>query len=73
MDKKQLIKWVIPIIARGIAWIGASWLALEASESESLGITIAEAIGAIVLVVASTYTSVKGRKTLLKTKPPIVP
>jgi hypothetical protein len=65
MNKKQLIKWIIPVIGRGIAWIAAAWLSVEAAESEKLGVTIAEALGAIVLVVLSSYTSIKGRKKLL--------
>jgi phosphotransferase system glucose/maltose/N-acetylglucosamine-specific IIC component len=65
VDKKQLIKWLIPIIARGLAWFFAVKLGLAAAQAESEAAAAAQAIGALVLAVVSVYTSVKGRKKLL--------
>jgi len=70
VDKKQLIAWLVPIIARGIAWILAAKLGFTAAESQDLAVQGASALGALVLVGASIYTSVKGRKTLLATPAP---
>ncbi len=36
MDVKQVIAWVVPILARGIAWILAAKLGIEAAEAQDL-------------------------------------
>ena len=64
MDKKQLIKWLIPVLARGLAWILAARLGLEATDAQSHATAAAEAIGALALVGASIYTSIRGRSKL---------
>jgi len=69
MDKKQLMAWLVPIVAHGLAWIFAAWLGLEAAKASDLGMQVANAIGALVLAVVSTYSSVAGRKKLLAQKP----
>lgn len=66
MDYKQVIKWVVPVIARGAAWALAAKLGLDATESQSLGLQIGEAVGALALVGVSIYTSIKGRQKLTK-------
>lgn len=65
MDKKQLIRWFVPIVARGLAWFLAVKLGLEAAQADSEALAAAEALGALALVAVSVYTSVKGRKKLL--------
>ena len=69
MDHRQLIRWLIPVIARGVAWILAAWLGLEASEAQGSALQAAGALGALALVGVSVYTSVKGRKKLLAMPP----
>ena len=71
MDKKQLIRWLIPVIARGLAWVFAAKLGLEAAQAQNEATAAAEALGALVLVGVSVYTSVQGRKKLLGQDPPI--
>ena len=70
MDNSQLIKWLVPIVARGLTWFFAVKLGLEATESSDLGLQIGGAIGALILAGVSIYTSVKGRKKILATPPP---
>jgi len=70
MDHKQLIAWLVPVVARGVAWILAAKLGFEAAESQDLATQIGSAVGALALVAVSIYTSVKGRKKLLATPPP---
>lgn len=70
MDKKQLIRWLVPIIARGLAWFFAVKLGLEAAQAEGEAAAAAEAIAALALVAISIYTSIKGRKKLLTQHPP---
>jgi len=36
MDVKQVIAWLVPILARGIAWILAAKLGIEAAEAQDL-------------------------------------
>ncbi|KPK82785.1 MAG: hypothetical protein AMJ81_09240 [Phycisphaerae bacterium SM23_33] len=69
MDKKQLIRWLIPIIARGLAWFFAMKLGLEATQAQNQATAAAEALGALALVGISIYTSVKGRRKLLAQQP----
>lgn len=71
MDKKQLMAWLIPIVARGIAWILAAKFGMDAIESGVTATGIAEAAGMLALAGVSIYTSVKGRKKLLATEPPV--
>lgn len=73
MDKKQLIRWLIPVVTRGLAWIFAAHLGISAAESQSEAAAAAEALGALALVAVSVYTSVKGRRTLLNQEPPRAP
>lgn len=68
-DNKQTIAWLTAIVGRGIAWILAAKLGLDATESGATGLGIAEALGALVLGGVSIYTSLKGRKKLLATEP----
>jgi len=70
MDKKQVIAWLVPIVARGLAWALSVKLGYEAAQAQSLGLQAAEALGALVLVGISIYTSLKGRKKLLMQPPP---
>ncbi len=70
MDSKQVIAWLVPIVARGIAWILAAKLGFTAAESQNLATQIGAALGSLALVGVSIYTSVKGRKKLLATEPP---
>lgn len=70
MDKKQLIAWIVPIVARGIAWFLAIKLGFTAAESQDLATQAASALGSLVLVGVSVYTSVKGRKALQAAEPP---
>ena len=69
MDKKQVIQWIVAAAARGGAWALAAWLGFEATESQELGTTIAESLGALVLAGISIWTSIKGRKKLAETPP----
>ena len=64
MDRKELIKWLVGIVARGIAWFLAVKLGMDAAESSEAGTAIAQALGSLALVGISIYTSVKGRKAL---------
>ncbi len=70
MDKKQLIKWTVPIVARGLAWALAVWLGMTAAQAGDAATKIASSIGTMVLVGVSVWTSVTGRKKLLATPPP---
>ena len=70
MNKTQLLKWLVPIVARGLAWIFAVKLGMAAAEADTAAVASAEALGALVLVGVSVYTSVKGRKKLLAAEPP---
>jgi len=64
MDHKQLIAWLVPVIARGIAWVLAAKLGMDAAESGDLSMQAAGAIGALALVGISIWTSIKGRSKL---------
>jgi hypothetical protein len=70
MDNAKVIQWIATAAARGIAWFLAGKLGLEAAQSNELGTALAEALGALVIVSVSIYTSVKARKVLLATPPP---
>lgn len=69
MDKKQLMKWLGGIAGRGIAWFFAVKLGVEASQASSWGAAAGQAIGSLILVGLSVYSSVKGRKKLLAAAP----
>ena len=69
MDKKQLIKWLIPVLARGLAWILAAKLGLEAADAQSQATAAAEVLGALALVAVSIYTSIRGRSRLAGRSP----
>jgi len=68
-DNKQVMKWLVAALARGIAFILVAWLGMSAKESGVTAQGIAEAVGALVVAGVSIYTSYKGRKTL-KAEPP---
>ena len=68
-DHKQVVGWVVAALARGIAFILATWLGMSAAESGLTAQGIAEAVGALVVAGVSIYTSCKGRKAL-KAEPP---
>jgi len=70
VDHKQLIKWLVPVIARGIAWVLAAKLGLDAAQARTDAATAAEALGALLLVGLSIYTSIRGRQKLLAQRPP---
>ena len=70
MDKAKVIQWIAAAAARGIAWFLAGKLGMEAAQSNELGLALAEALAALVIVGVSIYTSVKARKVLLATEPP---
>ena len=72
MDIKQTVLWLVPIVARGAAWMLAAKLGVDATEAESLGGGLAEALGALALVSVSIWTSLKGRKKLLLAEPPLI-
>lgn len=70
MDKAQLIKWLVPVVARGISWIFVAKLGADAVEGSAWGTQIASGLGAAILLAASIYTSLAGRKKLLAQEPP---
>jgi len=70
MDAKRIIRWLIPVVARGIAWVLAAKLGWEATRAQSEAETAANALGALALLALSIYTSIKGRQKLLLEKPP---
>ena len=70
MDIKTIVGWIVPVVIRGLSWIFAAKLGLDAAVSKDLATSGAEAIGALVLVGWSVYTSVKERKALLMQDPP---
>lgn len=70
MDNKQIILWVVGIVVRGIAWILAAKLGLDATESQTLAGQVGQGLGALLIAAVAIYSSVKGRKTLLNTTPP---
>lgn len=70
MDYTQVLKWVATAAARGVIWVLAAWLGYTATQGDQTTIASAlEGAGALALIVVSAYTSYKGRKTLLETKP----
>jgi hypothetical protein len=70
MDAKMIVGWIVGIAARGIAWVFAAKLGQDAASSQVNAQAAAEALGALVLVAVSVYSSLKGRKTLLNADPP---
>ncbi len=70
VDKKQVIAWLVPIVARGIAWILSAKLGMTAAESTDAATQAGAAIGSLALIALSVYSSVKGRKALLMQEPP---
>lgn len=69
MDAKQWIAWLMPVLVRGLAWILAAKLGIEAAEAEDLATQGAAGLGALILVGVSIWTSLRGRKKLLLTDP----
>jgi hypothetical protein len=70
MEKTTVIKWVAGAVARGITWFLAAKVGMRAAQCDDLGLSIAEALAALVMAGVAIYTSVKGRDKLLKTPPP---
>jgi hypothetical protein len=66
----QVKAWIVFALTRGIAWMLAGKLGMEAAKADSLAANIAEALCALAIAAATVYTSVHGRKTLLATTPP---
>jgi len=69
---KQILTWLVPVLARGIAWALAVRLGIESVQAEDLGLQIATAIGTLVLSGVSVYTSIKGRQKILQQEPPLM-
>ncbi len=69
MDAKQWIAWLMPVLVRGLAWILAAKLGIEAVEADGLATEAGAAFGALTLIGVSIYTSLAGRKKLLLTDP----
>ncbi len=69
MDRKQLIKWLAGIVARGLAWFFAVKLGMASAEAQSNATMAAEATASLALLTIAIYTSVKGRKKLLSDTP----
>jgi len=70
MEKSTVIKWAAAAVARGIAWFLAGKLGMDATQSNELGLGIAEALASLVLAGVAIYSSVKDRGEILKTQPP---
>lgn len=71
MDKTLLVKWLAGIVARGVSWILLAWLGYQATTADQTTILSAcEAAGAVVVLIVTVYSSVKGRSRLLLTTPP---
>ena len=70
MDKQTLLKWIVAAIARGIAWLLAAKLGMEAAQAEDLASQAAGLLVALAVVGLTVYTSTRGRKKLLATPPP---
>lgn len=70
MTRKELIKWLTGILARGLAWFFAVKLGLAAAEAHSAAQSAAEALAAVALAAISIQSSIKSRKTLLNQPPP---
>lgn len=69
MNHKQLIGWVVAAVARGIAWVLAAKLGLDAAQAQGEAQAIAEALAALALAGISIYSSVKGRRRLAAESP----
>lgn len=70
MDYSQVISWLVSILVRGLAWVFAAYLGVQATQAQSLATQAGTALGALALVGVSVYTSVKSRQNLLMTPPP---
>ncbi len=64
MDNKQVIGWVAAAAARGIAWLLAGKLGMDAADARNQAAAIAEALAALAIAGISIYSSVKGRRRL---------
>ena len=68
MDK-QTVQWIITAVLR----LAAGYCAVKLGENAIAGETwtaLGDGIGAAIIIGVSVWTSIRGRKTLLKTKPP---
>lgn len=70
MDRKQVLGWLAGIVARGLAWVFAGKLGIDAAQADTWGAAAGEAVASLVLIGVSVYTSVKGRRKLLSAPPP---
>jgi hypothetical protein len=70
MDYTQVISWVVSILTRGLAWVFAAYLGMEATKAQGFAAQAGTALGALALVGVSVYTSIKSRQKLLNTPPP---
>lgn len=70
MDNKVIIGWIVTASVRGAAWLLAGKLGLEAAQSQSIAEQIGFAVGALITIGVSIYSSVKARKTLRESEPP---
>ena len=70
MDKQTVLKWVIAAVARGIAWLLAAKLGMEAAQAEDLASQSAGMLVALAVIGITVYTSTRGRKKLLTATPP---
>jgi hypothetical protein len=66
-----MVKWIAGLVARGVMWVLAAKMGYDVSQTEQVTVVTAlEGLGALVLVVVSAYSSLKGRQILLTTEPP---
>lgn len=70
MDSKTIITMLVGIIIRGLVWLLAGKLGMEAEQAKALAGQLGYGIGAAILVGLSIWQSYQGRKKLLLTPPP---
>lgn len=71
MDNKQVIGWIAAAVGRGIAWVLAGKLGMDAAEAQNQASAIGEALAALAIAGIAIYSSVKGRRRL--SQPPSAP
>jgi hypothetical protein len=64
MDRKQLVTWATLAVARGLAWVFAAKLGLDATEAEGVASAMANGLAAIALAGLSLWSSVRDRRKL---------
>ena len=60
--ENKIVKWGIPILAHGIAWGLATWLAFDQPLAEVYGGQLATALAAVAVVTVSIWDSMRGRE-----------